>query len=115
MPELLIDLVCDAAAGDPELEVFTARPGDDAAGEVRRLAPNIVMVELADDLPDVRHLALIDESPQLSVLGVTRRGVNGVLFQLEPHRRELGPLEHGSLATAIHSMHVRGWDDPFRE
>lgn len=115
MPQLLIDLVRDAAAGDPELEFLTASPGDDTAQAVHRLAPDVLMVELSSELPEPRHLALIGESPRLSVLGVTRRGVNGVVFQLQPHRRELGQLEHGSLASVIHTVQVRGWDDPVRD
>jgi len=115
MPELLIDLIRDAVAGDPELEVFTAHRGENADGAVRRCSPDLVMVELSAELPDTRHLALVEESPRLSVLGVRRQGVSGVVFQLQPHRRELGALEHGSLARAIHTMQVRGWDDPIRD
>jgi DNA-binding NarL/FixJ family response regulator len=102
LPPLAADLVERALRRQPDMVVVGRLPSPAGLLELARMtSPDAVMVGLADPELPPTCLELFAEHPALTVLGVEKQGDLAHLFQLRPHRMELGEVAPDDLVVQI--------------
>jgi AmiR/NasT family two-component response regulator len=111
MPTMLQEIVSEAVAGEPDIEVV-GEVGDDAELEaaVTRLQPDLVLLRSEQAELSAACRALFDERPRLKVVALTGHGARGHLWELSPKHVELGEMSAGTLLSAIREPRPWRWD-----
>lgn len=101
-PRLQADLIGDALADEPAVELVGQVGADAAADAVAATGAQVVVVGLdaGADPPDL-VLSLLARHPRLKVLGVTSSGGQAVLYELRPQARSLGEVSPRTLVEAV--------------
>ena len=103
LPPKLRELVGQAAASVPDIEVVGEISAAESAGEVvKRYQPSVVV--LTSDHPDLRGdwpSLLRQGSCELRLIELEPGGRAGAVFELRPQRLTLGELSSEALVEAI--------------
>jgi hypothetical protein len=101
MPRLLHDIVKSALEAETDLDVLTTEI------TLKELESNSALndadvVILGEDAPAADdYAAVLYAHPRIRVIGISDRGRGACLYELQPHRRELGELSPTSLVRAV--------------
>lgn len=102
LPPLAADLVERALRQHPDMLVVGRLPSPAGLVELARVtSPDAIMIGLGDPELPAACVELFAEHPALTVLGVDKRGDRAHLFQLRPHRVELGEVAPDDLVVQI--------------
>jgi hypothetical protein len=99
LPRLLSDLIVGLGAEERGSEVVTAEGSDLIAAAEARDA-DVVVTTAALAAPDA-VAALLEARPRLRAIAVDGDGREGVVYELRPHRQELGELSRSTLLGAL--------------
>lgn len=103
MPRLLHDIVKSALDGERDLDVFTTKAGVEELEFDASLGETDVVI-LSEDSPAADdHAAVLHANPRIRVIGISDRGRGAFLYELLPHRLDLGELSATSLVRAVRS------------
>jgi hypothetical protein len=101
VPPLLGDIVRDALADEPGVEVVGKTGDDDLSRSVDACAADVVLAEEnGAALPDP-YLRLMYLHPRLRILTVSPDGRHASLWHLAPERRALADVSPRGLAAAL--------------
>jgi hypothetical protein len=107
VPPLLGDIVRDALADEPDVEVVGQSGEDDLEDRVDACAADVVLAaETGPALADP-YLRLMYLHPRLRLLTVTPDGRRASLWRMAPERRVLADVSPRGLAGALRAT-VRG-------
>jgi hypothetical protein len=105
-PGLLGDVIYGTLAAEPDLVVvaeLASAPNDlDLAG----FGADVVVWNGADELRIAQWLNRYAQGPGPRVLAITNDGQQGALWELTPHRVDLGALSPRSLVETIREIRV---------
>lgn len=103
VPPLLADIVRDALAAEPGVEVMPAGPADpDLLAERLASTPaEVVLAESGGAALTERHLELMYRHPRLTLLLVSPDGGTAATYRLAPERRVLARPTPGGLVQAV--------------
>ena len=101
LPRLLHDIVKSALESEQDIDVFTAREtmGEKESEALLSDADVIILSEESPATDD--HADVLRANPSIRVIGITDRGRGACLYELQPHRQDLGELSAKSLVRAI--------------
>jgi len=102
IPRMLSDIISDAVAREPDMEIVGAPPDDGRlVSAATQLGAEVVVARLSGLglSPDVGML--FDAHPRIQVLGVADDGRSTFLYQMRPQRTLLGALSPQELAAAV--------------
>jgi|ERR1043166_6469970 hypothetical protein len=108
MPPLLLEMLRDAIAKQPDMEIADARASaDDLTALVERVGADILV--LKRDRPTKRdgYNAALFRRPHLRILEIVDQGRRGLLYELRPARIALGEISPQRLLDAIRSSRWR--------
>lgn len=109
MPRLLHDIVLSALETESDLDIVTTHVAPDDLDSAAAVGDADVVI-LSEDEPTADHYAsVLYAHPRIRVIGISDRGRGACLYELQPHRQELGELSAGSLVRAVR---VRAVADP---
>jgi DNA-binding NarL/FixJ family response regulator len=116
MPPLLRDIVEDAVAKQPDMDVLGHfSEGDDLAQSLKEVAVDVVIVGARQ--PD--DFALADQclraSPRVRVLVIANSGRNATMYEMRPHRVSLGDVSPEMLVAAIRAERAAYSEDAHSE
>jgi hypothetical protein len=101
VPPLLGDIVRDALADEPGVEVVGTADDEDLSRSVDACAADVVLAEEnGAALPDP-YLRLMYRHPRLRILTVSPDGRQASLWRLAPERRALADVSPRGLADAL--------------
>lgn len=100
---ILASIVRTALGVDPGLELFETMP-DEIPGAVRRLEPQLVILEQDDGELSELSRELLRDWPDVRVLLLARDGREGFLWELRPHRVVLGELSIETLRESVRRL-----------
>ena len=101
MPHLLRDIVRTAVSFDSKITVVGEVPADAEVAE-RIAETDAGFVVCGDELDDwLGPMPLLDRFPRLRVLEVASDSATGVLYELSPSRKRIGPLSAQLLVETI--------------
>ena len=106
MPPLLRDIVRDAIAREPDLDVVAEREIASLREVVDRDEPDFVIVGTEAASETVR--AVVGAGCGVRALEVHSDGKESVLYELRPHRVSLGEISPDTLVQTIRA--VPAWD-----
>jgi DNA-binding NarL/FixJ family response regulator len=114
MPTMLQEIVSEAFAGEPDIEVVGEVGGDvgddvELRSSVRSLRPDLVLLRSEQAELSAACRALFDESPRLKVVALTGHGDRGHLWELSPKHLELGEMSVETLLSAIREPRPWRW------
>jgi chemotaxis response regulator CheB len=95
---MLLDIVGEALNAQPDMEVVEADPGASLLHLAGRSRPDVVIIG-ADD-PSIAS-DLVMALPRLKVLAVTGTGYDASLYELRPHKVQLGEVTPRTLVEEI--------------
>jgi hypothetical protein len=100
---LLADIVRDALAAEPGVEVMPAGPADlDLLAErLARTPAEVVLAESRDAALTEGHLELMYRHPRLTLLLVAHDGATAATYRLAPERRVLSRPTPGGVVEAV--------------
>ena len=103
VPPLLADIVRDALAAEPGVEVMPAGPAelDLLADRLARTPADVVLAESTGAALTDGHLELMFRHPRLTLLLVSPEGGLAATYRLAPERRVLARPSPGGLAQAV--------------
>ena len=103
MPPLLAMLVREALAGRPDVRILP----DDAAGLAEGVDLVVVSSDDGHDEEGWGRSLQARADASTSILSVERRGTRASLYELRPHREDLGELTRESLIAAVQKSSAR--------
>ena len=106
MPPLLRDIVRDAVAHEPGLDVVAERDVTRLRESVERDEPDFVIV--GTDVASETVRSVVRDGCGLRALEVRSDGKESVLYELRPHRVSLGEISPDTLVQTIRA--VPAWD-----
>jgi len=101
VPPLLGDIVRDALAGEPDLEVVGRSGEDDLEDRVDACAADVVLAEETGPRLADPYLRLMYLHPRLRLLTVSPDGRRASLWRLAPERRVLADVSPRGLVGAL--------------
>jgi DNA-binding NarL/FixJ family response regulator len=105
VPQLLGEIITTALARETGIRVVAE--ADNEAGLVDlcgRMQPDVVVLGAPDgDAESIGH-RLLGRCPLAKVVALTLNGRSAVLFELRPHKVELGELSPAELGRAVRMM-----------
>jgi hypothetical protein len=102
LPEMLVDVVRESFAGEPDVSVEVLRPaGADMSAEISRTDPDVLIVCADGDDADPQ-CGLLLAHPDMVVLTLAADARSGWICELRPHARRLGELSLDGLRTTVH-------------
>jgi hypothetical protein len=101
-PKLLTEILEDAIASQPDMEVVAGPPVVDRPLQEHPVPPDVVIVG-GNDSHTAAARALLTRWPRTSVLAIAARGQQVLMYQLLPRSTELGELSPSELIQAIRS------------
>jgi hypothetical protein len=108
MSRLLHDIVKSALDTEKDLEVFTTHDAVDELESGESLGEADVVI-LSEDSPAADdHAKVLYANPRIRVIGISDRGRGACLYELQPHRQDLGELSAKSLVRAIRAGSFAG-------
>ncbi|WP_431970453.1 hypothetical protein [Nocardia sp. bgisy134] len=99
----LIRSCLQARADLTVVEAVPARDLEELSHQLRRIAPDVVVLQLDDRVLD-RSPELIGAAGGLPVIAITDDGRGSTLWRLLPHRIPLGAQSIGTLVDTIHAV-----------
>jgi DNA-binding NarL/FixJ family response regulator len=102
MPPLLRDVVRNAIAGQPDLDVVAERSVADLGAAVEEDDPDFVIVGTGSASASVR--AVVRPRGGVRVLELHSDGRESVLYELRPHRVSLGEISSETLLRTIRTL-----------
>jgi chemotaxis response regulator CheB len=113
MPLLLRELIEEAVAAQPDMNVVATVPEPDALVEATREArPDFVLFgvtpEEAVSFPKA-CVALLDENPRARALGIEHVEGQAILYELRPGRTEIGEVAPEDIVAVIREAAARPW------
>ena len=101
-PELLGEIILNALAGEQAVRVVGIAETEDPLVELcRRKRPDVVVLGSLDTDAESICRRLLHSTPRVKVVALTSNGRTTFLFELRPHKVELGELSPGELADAV--------------
>ena len=102
MPPLLRDIVRDTLTNQPDVKlVGDVRAGDAVVDALTDGAIDVVIVGARQPDDSTPVGALFRSSPRSKVLVIATSGRTAVMYELRPHKRELGDVSPERLLEAI--------------
>ena len=100
LPPLLRDVLGEALAGEPDIEVVAGAPGADLLALVRQLSPDVVLVQSTSD--DAHDLAR--ELGMVGLVAIDPESRYALVFARGPEAVLLSDVSPTTLLAAIRSM-----------
>src|SRR5690349_16711482 len=97
VPTMLREILEQAISGEPDMEVIAESLLPEPFVDDTHLLPDVVVLGQRDAGSLERGPAELDRWPRSRVLMITKRGRTAVLYELVPHRRDLGELSPDQL------------------
>jgi hypothetical protein len=101
MPRLLHDIVKSALDTEQDLEVLPAAAARDELESDAALGDVDVVILSEESQAADDHAVLLQANPRIRVIGISDRGRGACLYELQPHRQDLGELSASSLVRAV--------------
>jgi len=102
MPPLMRDIIRDAIAREPDLDVVAEREAAGLSEAVEREEPDFVIVGPGAGSQTVR--AVVGAGSGIRALEVHSDGKESVLYELRPHRVSLGEISPEMLVQTIRAV-----------
>jgi DNA-binding NarL/FixJ family response regulator len=102
MPPLLRDVVRNAIAGEPDLDVVSERSVAELGEAVEEDAPDFVIV--GTDVASANVRAVVRPRGGVRALELHSDGKESVLYELRPHRVSLGEISSDTLLRTIRTL-----------
>jgi hypothetical protein len=102
MPEIMRRIVTDAVSGEADMELVfneTPRPAPSSSP----VMPDVVVVGAMEPAGAGVAEAMLGRWPKSRILMIATDGRRAVMYELRPHKRELGELSPGDLVETIRS------------
>jgi chemotaxis response regulator CheB len=103
LPRLLRDLLGDALASEPDMEILSsdARRAE-LEGLVRELRPDVVVIGAARDAASAMLTDLRRAAPSIAVLAIAAKGDRATFFTAQGTLVELDDVSMTAIVKAIH-------------
>jgi hypothetical protein len=109
LPPLLRQIFEHALAGQSDLQTMSDLRAADADPRVTGTLPDIVITSGGRVDASRRSTALLDRWPSAKILVLTEMGRDAAMFELRPHRTELGQLSPAEAVDVIrNAVHRHG-------
>jgi hypothetical protein len=102
LPSMLHAIIASLVEAQPDMELVDAKSGFEVDALLGAGA-NVVIVGMEENQLPPAFREMLELAARITVLGVTDRGNNAVLYRLRPESLELGEVSPDELLAAMRS------------
>ena len=107
VPKLLGEIITSAFVSENAMSVIgEARGDDELVGLCERTQPNVIVMGMIDENTEAVAHRLLTRCPLAKIVAFASEGRNTFLFELRPHKVELGMLSSDDLVRLVRRMFV---------